>query len=112
MGSEILRKFLFESQYFGSLVEILFAALIAPDTEGAIENRARVDGVGLGKGNSMPVEKIYAEMSPMVLAEHHPDVLAIGPHFFMYGSLPGCFAGSNRRRCGRDAYTVPSSCAR
>src|ERR1700730_13155980 len=102
MRGEIVRKLLLESQNFGGLIKILFAALIAPDPERAIENRARVDGVGLGKGNSMPVEKIYAEMSPMVLAEHHPDVLAIGPHFFLDGTLPACFACSHRRRCGRD----------
>src|ERR1700730_3625327 len=112
MGSEIVRKFLFESQYFGRLVEILFAALIAPDPEGATENRARVDGVGRCKGNSMPVEKIYAQMSPMVLAEQLPDVLAIGPHFFLGGTLPACFAGSSRRRRARDACIVPSICAR
>jgi len=112
MRSEIVRKLLLESQYFGGLIQILFAALIATDPEGATENRARVDGVGLGKGNSMPVEKVYPKMSPMVLAEHHPDVMAIGPHFFLYGSLPACFAGSSRRRCGRDACIVSSSCAR
>ena len=91
MGSEIVRKLLLESQYFGRRIEILFTAAIAPDPEGAIENRARVDGVGLGKWNSMPVEKIHAEMSPMVLAEHHPDVMAIGPHFFPYGNFPAWF---------------------
>src|ERR1700674_2188201 len=112
MGSEIVRKLLLESQYFGGLVQILFAALIAPDAKGATENRARVDGVGLREGNSMPVEKINAEMSPMILAEHHPHVLAIGPHLFLCGSLPACFAGSNRKRCGRDARIVPSSCGR
>jgi hypothetical protein len=112
MGSEIVRKLLLESQYFGRLVEILFAALIAPDSEWATENRARVDGVSLGKGNSMPVEEVYAEMSPVVFAEHHPDVMAIGPHFFLSGSLPACFAGSNRRRCGRDGCIVPGGWAR
>src|SRR4029077_616291 len=108
MGSEIFRKLLLESQYFGRLIEILFAALVAPDPEGAIEYRARVDRVGLGKGNSMPVEKIYAQMSPMVLAEHHPDVMAIGPHFFLYGTLLVCLDGNSRRRRCRDARNVPT----
>jgi len=112
MGGESLRKLLFESQYFGRLVEILFTALIAPDLEVALQRRARGDRVGLAKRNSMLVEKIHAEMSPMVLAKHHPDVMAIGPHFFLYGTLPACFAGSNRRCCGRDGCIVPRSWAR
>src|SRR6266853_3717531 len=112
MGSEIVRKLLLETQYFGNIVQILFAAAIAADPERTIENRARVDGVGLGKSNSIPVEKVLPKMKPMVLAQHHPDVMAIGPHFFLYGTRPVCFAGNGRRRCGRDACIVPSNCAR
>src|SRR6266853_672482 len=108
MGGESLRKLLFESQYFGRLVEIPFTALIAPDLEVALQRRARGDRVGLAKRNSMLVEKIHAEMSPMVLAKHHPDVMAIGPHFFLYGTLLVCLDGNSRRRRCRDARSVPS----
>jgi len=31
----------------------------------------------------MPEEKVLLKMIPMVLAEHHPTVVAIDPHFFL-----------------------------
>src|SRR5437763_14990779 len=67
---------------------ILFAAVIALDTEAAFEGRARRDGVGLGKRDPMPEEKVLPKMKPMVLAEHHPTVVAIDPHFFPFLSFP------------------------
>ncbi|PYU79843.1 MAG: hypothetical protein DMG50_22270 [Acidobacteria bacterium] len=32
----------------------------------------------------MPEEKVLPKMKPMVLAEHHPTVVAIDPHFFPF----------------------------
>src|SRR2546421_11480297 len=93
-------------------MEILFAAVIALDTEAAFEGRARRDGVGLGKGDSMPEEKVLPKMKPMVLAEHHPAVVAIDPHFFPYSFLPVCVTGNSRRHCNPDSCTAASICAR
>src|SRR2546421_11146444 len=112
MRCERVRKLLFESEHCRGFIEILFAAVIAPDPEGAIERRARGEGIGFGKGNSMPKEKVLPKMKPMVLAEHHPAVVAIDPHFFPYSFLPVCVTGNSRRHCNRDSCTAASICAR
>src|SRR5205085_4675996 len=94
-----VRKLLFESEHCRGFIEILFAAVIALDPEGAIERRARGEGIGFGKGDSMPEEKVLPKMKPMVLAEHHPAVVAINPHSLPLRFLPVGATG-NRRRCG------------
>ena len=75
MRSERVRKLLFVFEHVPGLIEILLKAVIAPDTEAALEGRARGDGIGLGKGDSVPEEKVLPKMKPMVLAEHHPEVI-------------------------------------
>src|SRR5437588_12844157 len=112
MRCERVRKLLFESEHCRGFIEILFAAVIAPDPEGAIEGRARGDGIGLGKGDSMPEEKVLPKMKPMVLAEHHPAVVAIDPHFFSFRLLPVCATGNSRRRCSPDTCAAAGICAR
>ena len=82
------------------------------DTEAAFEERARGDGVGLGKRDSMPEENVLPKMKLMVLAEHHPTVVAIDPHFFSFNLLP-LGSGENRRRhCNLGTYASASICAR
>jgi hypothetical protein len=80
VGSEGLGELLVESPHFRGFVKILLAAFIAPDGEGAVENGARAEGVGLAKRNFVPKEEILSKMKPMVLAEHHPTVMVILPH--------------------------------
>ena len=80
MGSERLWKLLVESPHFRGFIKILLAAFIAPDGEGAMENGARADGVGLAERNFVPEEEILSKMKPIVLAEHHPTVMVILPH--------------------------------
>ncbi|OLE47047.1 MAG: hypothetical protein AUG46_07715 [Acidobacteria bacterium 13_1_20CM_3_58_11] len=112
MRSERVRKLLFESEHCRGFIEILFAAVIALDPEGAIERRARGEGIGFGKGDSMPEEKVLPKMKPMVLAEHHPAVVAINPHSLPLRFLPVGATG-NRRRCGNlDVCPAASICAR
>src|SRR5437879_12786498 len=77
MRCERVRKLLFESEHCRGFIEILFAAVIAPDPEGAIERRARGEGIGFGKGDSMAEEEVLPKMKPMVLAEHRAAVVAI-----------------------------------
>jgi hypothetical protein len=84
MRSERARKLLLVFEHFWGFIEILFAAVIALDTEVAFEERAGCDGVGLGKGDPMPEEKVLPKMKPMILAEHHPTVVAIDPHFLPF----------------------------
>ena len=80
MGSEMLGWLQFGSQHFRGFIEILLAAGIAPDHEALIDSRARGDGICLGKGDSMPKEKVLPKMKPVVLAEHHPAIMGILPH--------------------------------
>jgi hypothetical protein len=80
MGSERLRKLLFKFQHFRGFVGILLAALIAPDCYPALESRERHDSICLSKRDSMPIKKILPNMKPMILAEHHPAIMAIFPH--------------------------------
>jgi hypothetical protein len=80
MGSEGLWKLLVESPHFRGFVKILFAAFIAPDREGAIEDRASAKGIRFAKRNSVFKEEILTKMKPIVLAEHHPAVMVILPH--------------------------------
>jgi len=112
MRTERVRKLLFESEHCRGFIEILFAAVIAPDPEGAIERRARGEGIGFGKGDSMPEEKVLPKMKPMVLAEHHPAVVAIDPHSFSLRFLPVCVSGDSRSGCNLDAGPAASICAR
>src|SRR6266852_2281030 len=86
MRNERVRKLLFEFEHFCRIIEILFAAVIAPNAEATFEGRASSDGIGLGKRNPMPEEKVVPKMKPVVLAEHHPAIAAIHPHFFPYSS--------------------------
>src|ERR1700757_2942038 len=99
MRSERVRKLLFEFEHFCRIIEILFAALITPDAETTFEGRASGDGIGLGKRNPMPEEKVVPKMKPVVFAEHHPAIVAIDPHFFPYNSPLVCFSGNSRRHC-------------
>ena len=112
MRCERVRKLLFESEHCRGFIEILFAAVIAPDPEGAIERRARGEGIGFGKGDSMPEEKVLPKMKPMILAEHHPAVVAIDPHFFPFHFLPLGSGGNSGRHCSRDTCAAASICDR
>jgi len=112
MRCERVRKLLFESEHCRGFIEILFAAVIAPDPEGAIERRARGEGIGFGKGDSMPEEKVLPKMKPMILAEHHPAVVAIDPHSFPRRFLPVSVSGDSRSGCNLDACQAASICAR
>src|SRR5438552_4632607 len=112
MRCERVRKLLFESEHCRGFIEILFAAVIAPDPEGAIERRARGEGIGFGKGDSMPEEEVLPKMKPMVLAEHHPAVVAIDPHSFPRRFLPVGVSRNRRRRGNLDAGPAASICAR
>jgi hypothetical protein len=85
---------------------------MALDAEAAFEGRARRDRVGLGKGDSMPEENILPKMKPMVLAEHHPTVVAIDPHLFPFHFLPLGYGGNSRRHCNRDTWAAAGICAR
>jgi hypothetical protein len=112
MRSERVRKFLFVFEHFWGFIEILFAAVIALDAEAAFEGRARSDGVGLGKGDSMPEEKVLPKMIPMVLAEHHPTIVAIDPHLFPLHFLPLGYSGNSRRHSSLGTCAAASTCAR
>jgi hypothetical protein len=48
MRNEGRRRLLLESQHFGGFIEIFFAALIASDSEAAIDRRTRGDSVCFG----------------------------------------------------------------
>jgi hypothetical protein len=88
-------------------------AVIALDAEAAFDGRgARRDGVGFGKGDSMPEEKVLPKMIPMVLAEHHPTVVAIDPHFFSFHFFPLGYGGDRRRHGNRDSCATAGICAR
>jgi len=112
MGRERVRKLLFVFEHFRGFIEILFAAVIALDTEAVFEGRAGCDGVGLGKRDSMPEEKVLPKMKPMVLAEHHPAVVAINPHFFPFHFLPLGYGGNSGGHCNRDSCAAASIRAR
>src|SRR6266852_3409582 len=103
MRDERVRKLLFEFEHFCRIIEILFAAVVAPNAEATFEGRASGDGIGLGKRDLMSVEKVVPTMKPVVLAEHHPAILAIYPHFFLYDSLLVCFSGNSRTHSICDA---------
>jgi hypothetical protein len=108
MRSERARKLLLVFEHFWGFIEILFAAVIALDTEVAFEERAGCDGVGLGKGDPMPEEKVLPKMKPMILAEHHPTVVAIDPHFLPFHFLPLGSSGNSGRHCNRDTCAAAS----
>jgi hypothetical protein len=93
MGSERLRKLLFESPYFRGLIKILFAAFIAPDRERAIKLGTWAEGIRLAKGNSVSKEEILSKMKPMVLAEYHPTIMVILPHTSILQSYESDWAG-------------------
>jgi hypothetical protein len=57
----------------------------------------------------MPEEKVLPKMKPMVLAEHHPAVVAIDPHFFPFNFLPLGSGGNRRRHCNRDTWPPRAS---
>jgi hypothetical protein len=80
VGSERLGELLVESPDFRGFIEIFLAAFLAADSEGAIENGARAEGIRLAERNFVPEEEILSEMKPMVLAEYHPTVMGILPH--------------------------------
>jgi hypothetical protein len=48
----------------------------------------------------------------MILAEHHPTVVAIDPHFFPFNFLPLGSGGNRRRHCNLDTCAAASICAR
>src|SRR5882762_8482312 len=60
----------------------------------------------------MPEEKVLPKMKPMILAEHHPTVVAIDPHFFPFHFLPLGSSGNRRRHCNLDSWAAASICAR
>ena len=59
----------------------------------------------------MPEEKVLPKVKPMVLAEHHPAVVAIDPDFFPFSFPLVCFCG-NRRHGKLDSCAAASICAR
>lgn len=73
-------QLLFVSPHFRGTIEILLAALIAPDREALIDSWARRVCICLGKGDSMPKENVLSTMKPMVLAEDHPTIMVVFPH--------------------------------
>jgi hypothetical protein len=103
MGSEMLREFLLDSQHIREFVAVLFAAVIAPDSERAIEIGERHEGIGLAKGDSVPEEKVLFKVKPMVLAEYHPTIWPIRPDLLAQEISVAWFAGNNRRHCTLDA---------
>src|SRR5438034_5906773 len=60
----------------------------------------------------MPEEKVLPKMKPMVLAEHHPTVVAIDPHFFPFHFLPLGSGGNSGRHCNRNTCAAASICDR
>jgi len=60
----------------------------------------------------MPEEMVLPKMKPMILAEHHPAVVAIDPHSFPLRFLPVGVSGNRRRRGNLDACPAASICAR
>jgi hypothetical protein len=54
MGSERFRGIQREPQQVRSFIGVLFAALIASDLEGAINNRTRGDGICFAQWDSLP----------------------------------------------------------
>src|ERR1700687_2712761 len=60
----------------------------------------------------MPEENVLPKMKPMVLAEHHPTVVAIDPHLFPFHFLPLGYGGNSRRHCNRDTWAAAGICAR
>lgn len=80
MRSERLRRFFVGPQNLGGFIDILFAALIAPDLEAAIDSRARGDRICLGKYDSVPEKQTLPKMKPMILAEDDPKITTVFPH--------------------------------
>jgi hypothetical protein len=80
MGSERLRKLLLKSPHFRGFIGIFFAALIAPDPEGAIQSGRRHVDICFAEGDFMPKKNILSNMKPVVLADYHPAIIAIFPH--------------------------------
>ena len=60
----------------------------------------------------MPEENVLPKMKPMVVAEHHPTVVAIDPHFFSFNFLPLGSGGNRRRHCNLGTFAAASNCAR
>jgi hypothetical protein len=71
---------LLESEYFGGLIEILLAALIASGHKTAVDSRTRGDGVCLSKRDPVPEKQILPNVEPMVLAMDHPKIPTVFPH--------------------------------
>src|SRR5713226_5273598 len=76
MWSEWLRRLMLEPEHFRGLIEILLAALIAPDRKTTVNSRTGSDGVCLGKRDSVPEKEILPNVEPMVLAVDHPKYRA------------------------------------
>ena len=69
-----------EPEDFRGFIEILFAALIAPDRKTTVDSRTGSDGVCLGKWDSVPEKQILPNVEPMVLAVDHPKIPTVFPH--------------------------------
>src|SRR5229473_1857522 len=80
MWSEWLRRLMLEPEHFRGLIEILLAALIAPDRKTTVNSRTGSDGVCLGKRDSVPEKEILPNVEPMVLAVDHPKIPTVFPH--------------------------------
>jgi hypothetical protein len=56
MWSERLRRLKFDSQHFRGFIDILLFAFIASDLEGAVDRRARGEGICLDKWDSVSIK--------------------------------------------------------
>lgn len=80
MGLKSLGKFQLDSSHVLGFIHVRLSALIAPDGEVFNEMRESSHSIGLGEGNSMPEEKILADMKPVVLAKNHPAIVGVFHH--------------------------------
>lgn len=80
MGLKSLWKFQLDSSHVLGFIHVRLSALIATNSEGFNERRESSHSIGLSQGNSMPEEKILADMKPVVLAKNHPAIVGVFPH--------------------------------
>src|SRR5258708_19338396 len=90
MRSKRNGKVLIDLEYFRGFVEVLPVAFIALHSESFFERGRGLVGIGLGKRNSMLVEKVYSPVEPIIFAQDNPEITSVFPH----KHLPECRARS------------------